>query len=212
MATTTLLTALERELAVILTRRLRLFATDQAWSLSGPDEAAQVSRAIAGLYRKGLCEQTTLVVAVPHLEAFVLGSETTESIAVLHAVAWQLERRVRSAPSRRRTIVWATPLAVRMFGGSGGRPRQPLQIEHDLGVAATYFRRRTLFPADARRWLGEDQLRTALQPGLKVPDAVLLNQAGRIERAIEYGGQYSLDRLLAFCRYCRANQWGYEIW
>ena len=47
-------------------------------------------------------------------------------------------------------------------------------------------------------------------PGDKVPDAIVRD--GRTKTAIEFVGEYSVDKLTAFHAYCKRANLGYELW
>jgi len=130
------------------------------------------------------------------------------------ALAWQLEYRWATAVAAPHTVIWATKKAARLFGGCGGELRQPLQIQHDLGVVATFVRRRELQPTQTARWVSEDvlQRRRLVNPKGKMPDAAILDSAGSIQTLIEFGGKYSADRLRRFYRHCQRQCLPYELW
>jgi hypothetical protein len=103
-----------------------------------------------------------------------------------------------------------------VVGGVGGRLRQALQLQHDLGVAEIWARR----GQDAGpRWLSEDAYRAhcQLERKSKVPDAVILDtrapdKHGALLRVIEFGGRYSRQRLENFHRFWSRRGVDYEIW
>jgi hypothetical protein len=126
-------------------------------------------------------------------------------------LAWTLEFRWQTAQRRPERIVWATGLAPRIVGGVGGQLRQPLQLEHDLGLTDVFVGRSR---DDAAQWLSEDAFRAVFRPTTreKIPDAVLVNGDGRVETVIEFGGRYSHRRLRSFHRYWSGKRVAYEIW
>lgn len=126
-------------------------------------------------------------------------------------VAWKLEQRWHNASRHRATVLWATPMAVRFVGGVSGRLRQPLQLQHDLGVTEVLTKSSM---NKGEKWIGEDAYREFWQKNVraKVPDAVVLNQNEQIGRVIEFGGRYSKERLRRFARYWMARGILYEIW
>jgi len=130
-----------------------------------------------------------------------------------HSISWQLQRRYSAARPVRVWISWATRPAVALVGGTGGRLRQPLQVQHDLGVAAVYVSRRSQ-PCSDKQWIGEDAYRSLLRSSdrSKIPDALIVDQHNRICRAIEFGGLYSPARLEGFHRYWAKKGIPYEIW
>ena len=133
------------------------------------------------------------------------------SIPDFSSLAWQLRKRWQQIPRRAERVLWANAAAVNVVGGVGGKLRQPLQLEHDLGVAEIWACRRT---EPTLQWISEDIyrawfVRTAKD---KVPDALLIDtDANVVRRVLEYGGQYSRKRLEAFHRYW-SHRAPYEIW
>ena len=130
-----------------------------------------------------------------------------------HSIAWQLRRRYSAAPTARVWVAWATREAVALVGGVGGRLRQPVQLQHDLGVTAVYVARQPQASMH-RSWIGEDAYRTlvgAPKRG-KIPDALIVDPDYQVCRAIEFGGLYGPKRLKSFHRYWARKRIPYEIW
>ena len=127
------------------------------------------------------------------------------------SIAWQLRKRWLQAPRIPARILWATEAATHLVGGVGGRIRQPLQVQHDLGVAEIWARR----PIESDlKWISEDIFRCwyVRDARTKVPDALLVDaSANKVKRVLEYGGQYSRKRLEDFHRYWSGRA-PYEIW
>lgn len=197
------------ELAMInwLTWQVRLATADQVKEFC--DGHASPAR---NLERTGYVKKTDLVVAIARLESPLYVWAAGQEGPRFDSLAWTLEKRRRRVQQRRTTIFRATERAVRLCGGCGGRLRQPLQIDHDLGTTAIYLRRRVLDPESACRWLSEDMCRLLFANNGKVPDAVLCTAEGPLERAIEYGGHYSATRLRGFHRACCRRRLPYELW
>ena len=65
-----------------------------------------------------------------------------------------------------------------------------------------------VLPTRAATWAPETQLPAGR--GVKVPDAMVRD--GRYVTAIEFGGEYSSDKLRQFHRYCENESFGYEVW
>ncbi len=127
------------------------------------------------------------------------------------ALAWQLRKRWRESPRIPTRVCWATSAATHLVGGVGGRLRQPLQLDHDLGVAEIWARRSG---EPDLKWISEDIFRNWFlrEARTKVPDALLVDESGKqVKRVLEYGGQYSAQRLEDFHRYWSART-PYEIW
>jgi hypothetical protein len=125
-----------------------------------------------------------------------------------------LERRWQAAETRPVAVYWATRRAVCLVGGIGGPLRQRLQVQHDLGVAAVYFRILTTAPVGGEQWIGEDVYRRDFVSSKrgKIPDAALLNSAGSIDRVIEIGGLYPPERLRTFHKYWSKRSIPYDLW
>jgi hypothetical protein len=87
-----------------------------------------------------------------------------------------------------------------------------LQVEHDLGTAAMFFRRNELDSSNWDQWLGEDILRQTARRRQPIPDAAHCSTDGMIRLAIEFGGAYSADRLRRFHLHCRRCSLPYELW
>ena len=134
-----------------------------------------------------------------------------DSLPDFSSLAWKLRKRWLQTPRIPTRIYWASAAATNLVGGVGGRIRQPLQVEHDLGVAEIWAKRRK--EADLT-WISEDIFRSwyVRDARTKVPDALLVDaEAKTVKRVLEYGGQYSRQRLEAFHGYWSSRA-PYEIW
>lgn len=116
-------------------------------------------------------------------------------------VEYRLRKAWGSAPVRRLTVVHATQKAANFYGGRGGEVRKPLQISHDLLVAAVYHRYRV-----PDNWVGE-----GVTIGAYRPDAVLVER-GDVARVIEIGGLYPAERIRRMVIACHENHVPLEIW
>ena len=128
-------------------------------------------------------------------------------------LAWLLERRWRGGDKTPALTIWATKGATRIVGGVAGSNRQLTQLQHDVGVAEVYVTRMPL--EGMASWLGEDAFYGFVRPRkhAKVPDAVLVNEFREITCVIEFGGQYSRERLEGFhCYWAGQLKTPYEIW
>ena len=83
------------------------------------------------------------------------------------------------------------------------------QVTHDLHVAEVWWHYRR--SAAGIRWISEDQLTSDWRKGA-LPDAVLQDHNGHILRAVEYGGDYPVDRLEKLHSQLAQNNLAYEIW
>lgn len=135
----------------------------------------------------------------------------TQSSPPYRELARQLGMRARSQV-KITTVVCATKKAKFLFGSGESVHRPKLaQATHDLHLAEVYlvYRQRDF---DVRhRWLGEEVL-PLNWPIRQRPDAVLVDHDGHFIRAIEYGGNYSMERLSALHHGLESIPLAYEIW
>ena len=164
--------------------------------------------------RRGLLGKQILPVAVPELSVPIVTWSPSQTPPAFEAVAWAVRKRLEQAAPKRVVVLWATDLATRRVGGVGGRLRKPLQVEHDLGVAAFYFARCQYAPASPEHWIGED-LYARLRPMVrnqKRPDAALVDREGHVVAALDYLSLYPPARLRSFHHYWAARNTRYEWW
>ena len=90
------------------------------------------------------------------------------------------------------------------------------QLEHDLGAAEVLtlaYERKRKWAGD---WIGEDLLNREypqVTAQLRaMPDAVTLDAHGEIFKAIEFGGQYTAERLQRLHEAFASRSIRYEIW
>jgi hypothetical protein len=206
------LTTRDQRLLQLLTTQVRVASDDQLARVVGASRSIRPRLRVLGA--DCLLRRASLVVARPPVARPLADFRPGDAAPDCGAIAWRLQVRWRTASNRRLTINWATARAARLFGGVGGRLRQPFQVAHDLVVTDVYLQRSRRDPSTGRRWLGEDVYRRRAGRGAhrKVPDAVLLDDSGEVTCALEIGGLYSARRLLAFHRHCRRRGWSYEIW
>lgn len=180
--------------------------------------ASAVASVLCRLRRQGYICAQLVPVTVPKLTVPVATWQPTRPAPNFNAVAWAARKRLAEVGTGREWVYWASRLATQRTGGVGGRLRKPLQIEHDLGVAAVFFARHILDPTSARQWQGEDAYCRLRRPtrGQKIPDAVLIsresNCEGRIETVLDYLSLYPPARLRDFHRYWSARNTRYEWW
>lgn len=178
----------------------------------------EVQSAVRWLKKERLVSRRRQAVIAYRLTGPLATSEQTTGRENFSHIAWLLEKRWAQAPRRVATVVWATRRAVELVGGICGRLRQPLQLQHDLGVSEVYaiWQRKAIGSASEANetWVGEDAYHTYWQRAAssKVPDAVLIGSDGQIKRVIEFGGRYSKERLRSFVRYWKKQHTAYEIW
>lgn len=109
-------------------------------------------------------------------------------------------------------ILVATPKTRDLFGNGRvkGARLKLTQMTHDLHVTEIFlvYRRNKV---DLRGWLSEDEL-PETWPLRQRPDALLVDSQGELLRAIEYGGDYPIDRLVALHNAFTSIDLPYEIW
>lgn len=201
-------------LLVVLTWQLRLIAEEMVTRPEYQRDRAISSKQLDHLEADGWINRGHIAAAMPELWGeLVAWTPLMRSHADFGSISWQLKERVQHWKPRRLKVCWSTDQAVTVFGGAGGRIRQPLQVQHDIGVAAMFFSRKALVSDHRSAWVGEDVVRklpTTL--GAKVPDALLLGAGLKPVKAIEFGGSYSKRRLQVFHDYCESHRLPYEIW
>ena len=177
---------------------------------------SEIRRARRGLEQLGLVDSSKVTVVEFQLNGPLATSDDSPADRDWGAVAWALEQRWSNARHCRERIMWATPRATEIVGGVGGRLRQPLQLQHDLGVTEVWAMRGK---QEGSSWLSEDVYRALwqLDSKAKVPDAVIVNRNEMDERkslsgVIEFGGRYSRKRLQEFHRFWSRKGIYYEIW
>lgn len=197
----------------LLCKKLRCASERQLLEATRAKGRAAMKCQLRSLVRAGWLGRAVVTAAVPELDGRLVAWRPAEQMPSLDEVVRTLRRRDRDAEPVRTLIYWATEQAERFIGGRGGRPRQPLQIQHDLGVAAVYFTRQLLHHKAAVQWVSEDIFRELnLGKKTKVPDAVLISPSGKPSLAIEFGGAYSVARLKKFHSFCQSQNLPYEIW
>lgn len=117
-----------------------------------------------------------------------------------------------TTPPRNTLIVVASKRASNLFGGfGGGRVTKLGHVSHDLSLSEAYLWYRTHRPALARRWSGEEALRSS-RLGQKLPDAMLLDHAGEPELVVEAGGSYNQHHVAAFHHDVKSRALPYQFW
>lgn len=200
-------------LLVILTWQLRIVADELVTNPEFNRSHAMTMRQLLRLEEDGWLHRGQIAAAIPELDGELVTWTPREEQADFGKLSWCLKERGRRWQPRILRVCWSTAQAVTVFGGVGGRIRQPLQVQHDIGVAAMFFCR-SAFAFDPRSvWVGEDVVRRIKTDlGTKVPDALLLGAGLTPRRAIEFGGSYSPGRLQKFHDFCESQRLPYEIW
>lgn len=111
------------------------------------------------------------------------------------------------------TIASATAKTCMLFGAtrSSAARVKLTQTTHDLQVAEVFLRYVARGFAPGMHWVGEDNLPDTW-PIRQRPDALLVDDAGQYVRAVEYGGDYSEERLIDLHRGLSTIPLSYEIW
>ncbi len=202
----------------VLTRQVRALSLDQATrivrSAHGNDSA--VGSLLGHMHNEGMIETTSVAVAYPRVQSRILMWRPHHSTPKHEHTRWLLERRWADLTPEAMPIYWATKKAERFYGGIAGLLSHAGQLEHDLGSAEVL----TVACEENRHWtndwIGEDLLRRdylELARPLRVrPDAVTLDKHGDIFKAIEFGGQYSVDRLRRLHESFQRQRIRYELW
>lgn len=182
-----------------------------ACSLS--ESASSISRSVRRLVKSGLALTKTLPLVTFEMPGPLYVWNRDCPSPEFSQLEWRLFERLQSQSQPIR-LVWATKRAAGIVGGVAGASRQPLQVQHDYGMARVYATRR--MAAAQHRWIGEDAYRACLSNDSamqgKLPDAVILSLEGTVERVIELGGRYTVRRLQGFHRYWSSRDMAYEIW
>ena len=145
---------------------------------------------------------------IEQLKAPLLRWQTQDPTPDFEALSSWLHRRAMKSASMI-TIVFATRRSVSLFGGDRMPTIKLTQMTHDLHVSEVFLRFRRAGRQD--EWCSEDQL-SAEWPIRERPDAVLVDDAGDIVRALEYGGDYSPHRLAELHSGFSGVGLNYEIW
>lgn len=108
-------------------------------------------------------------------------------------------------------FIFATREAGHRYGGFGGRIPRDREVCHDLHVACVYLRFASVFPELASVWRSEARIARDRERGHeRLPDAVIERANG--PRVIEFGGEYSKEKLEGFHDYWDRLQVPYEVW
>ena len=201
----------EENLLFQLGWQVRAFTVSQLAKAQGLSRL-QMKRRIDRLAAKKLIRVMRLPVAEFRLKRPLVLWPSGGFERALRSAPYRLARRWRSLRWRQDRVIWIAPRGIQLCGGFGGRLRQRLQLQHDLGTAQVFLQKSK---AEQARWMGEDWLRrTDCQLTLlrKVPDAVIWDEHQRISKAVEFGGRYQRRTLFQFSRHCQKLGLSHEIW
>jgi len=205
------ITPWEKRLLFQLGWQVRAFAVSQLARAHG-FSPAQMKRKVNRLAAKQLIRTMRLTVADFRLARPLVVWPSPNFERALRAAPYQLARRWRSLRWKHDHVLWIAPRGIALCGGFGGRLRQRLQLQHDLGTAQVFLRKSQ---SEQANWMGEDWLRRTDGPLTllrKVPDAVIRNEQEQLTKAVEFGGRYKRSALQAFSRHCRRLELPHEIW
>jgi hypothetical protein len=129
-----------------------------------------------------------------------------------HALSYAAEKRF-TAPLEPTRIYYATPKAVRLFGGhASGEMPNAQQCSHDLCVASIYLHLLANDPEVAALYRGEDEMGAYRAKFHCEPDAFLCDNDGTPCVAIEFLGLYPASRIAAFHDDMKIRGLNYELW
>lgn len=192
-----------RELLSALTLRVRVFSVPQI-ARTWPSAVSALNR----LERECLIYTFTAIVH-PELEltAPVTRWSKGENPPDFAAAAYALRKRW-CKPALPVKCVIASRAAGQMFGGHGGRYPRESEETHDIHLAAVYLRLRSQFPQLASSWIHEEEIKKERRRKKgRIPDALV----GK-NQVVEFGGAYKKPKLIAFHKYCEAQEFDYEVW
>jgi hypothetical protein len=205
----------EQEILSVVTNCVRALTVRQVARSWWSDSRKGVARAETSLHELAddgwLQLQTVLARPVPLLQAPLATWMPGDRVPGFPNLSKLLHQRAM-VPAKLATVIFATSKSTALFG-KGALPKIKLtQMTHDLQLAEIFlvYRSRGL-PID--QWLGEDHLPHSW-PIQQRPDSVLKRTDGTIYRAIEYGGDYSPERLAELHEALSSIGDGlpYEIW
>lgn len=208
------LTARDEDLIGALLHRIRCIDIRLA-SWSWKDAAngrAAAKRRLKRLVKDGwLDEWQAYARPLIELKEPVATWNTWEKMPEFGLISYHLKTRF-SEPARLTAIFLGTAKAAKRFGGIPGRQPRSSEATHDLGLASVFLKLKEASPKRAAHWISEAKIvARGTSRGVKIPDALIREVGGR-HTAIEFGGEYSKQKLVAFHEYCRINEMGYELW
>ncbi len=208
------LTPKDREILEALTRRVRVFSIEQLARAWWPDSKRPTARAQARVRALNVGGFVQIQKGAAHPEIQLTAPLTSwtpnDTRPDFGALAYRLQSRWTEHPVML-TCVSATAKAARVFSGHGGRFPREVERTHDLHLTAVYLLYRRQKPEVLGGWQHEDDIRRARGRNVeRLPDVILDRALGRL--AIEFGGSYGKQKLIAFHEYCEAQSLPYEVW
>lgn len=127
------------------------------------------------------------------------------------SISHLLKSRFRD-PATAITVVIASKQTGNKYGFPAGRAPRPSETTHDLALAAVYLLYTQIAPSRAAAWISESRLIEAGEGrASKLADALIRLPSGD-ETVIEFGGEYSKQKLLSFHEDCAERERSYELW
>ena len=127
-----------------------------------------------------------------------------------HAIQYQAEQR-NLRPVETVTVFLGTRRLANALGGTCGHKLNHHSLTHDLGVTAVYQHYWKTAPELALAWQGEDIIAPS-RHGQKLPDAMLFNRSGEPMMAIEFIGDYPVERVISFHNDAVSRGIPYEVY
>lgn len=202
-----------RDLTVLraLSLQVRLFGQRQLADTLWNGDIANARRRLRRFVELGLIHRTVaLARPLPELLAPIVKWQPGQPEPDAAQVAFELQSRWRYQAMRSTVVVAPTKTVTDHFGG---RHKGTInsQVSHDLGVAAVWLWFWCYQPRWADAWRSEDML-TGFELGESVPDAVLVDKHEEPIVLIEYGGDYSAERVANFHDSAAQKSLPYQIW
>ncbi len=203
----------ERDLTVLqaLSLQVRLFGQRQLAETLWHGDVANARRRLRRFVQLGLVERRAVLSRpLPELLAPVVQWQPGQPEPDVGRIAFELQSRWRYRSLRSTIVFTPTQTVVDHFGG---RQKGTLssQVSHDLGVSAVWLWFYCYQPKNAAAWRSEDML-TYIESGESVPDAVLVDSNEQPVVLIEFGGDYSADRVASFHDSAAHSGLPYQIW
>lgn len=196
-----------------LAYRVRVISWPQLLAL-GPTSKAYVRnlrRLVHGLEKARLIRRLTVLARpAPVIEKPLCVWPVGEPPPNFHAIQYQAEQR-NLRPVEPITVFLGTQRLANALGGACGHQLNHHSCTHDLGVTGVYLHFWHATPELALAWQGEDIVAPS-RHRQKLPDAILYNRAAEPTMAIEFIGDYPVERIQAFHDDCASRGLPYEVY
>ena len=148
---------------------------------------------------------------LPPLTSPIATWHSDEPMPAFSSISHHLINRFNE-PAVATMVVVASRATCKRFGSPSARPPRRAEATHDLGLASVYLLFLQDAPDRAAAWISEAWLiREGEGRCSKLADAMLRLPSGQ-EIVIEFGGEYSKEKLHAFHADCQNRNRGYELW